>query len=203
MRDAPQDLRAFLQTLRSEREVVEISAPVDSELEAAEVHRRVIAAGGPALYFSQVQGAAFPLVTGLFGTQRRVELAFGPRPEALIREVARLPEELMPPSLGKLWKHRSLFQSLAKVGMRTSRRGPVTEVVEADAALHRLPALKTWKRDGGPFLTLPLVMTQHPQTGVPNLGMYRVQVFDDREVGVHMQIGKGGGFHLAAAEAQG
>ncbi|HPF13061.1 MAG TPA: UbiD family decarboxylase, partial [Planctomycetota bacterium] len=198
-----QDLRAFLQTLRSEREVVEISAPVDSELEAAEVHRRVIAAGGPALYFSQVQGAAFPLVTGLFGTQRRVELAFGPRPEALIREVARLPEELMPPSLGKLWKHRSLFQSLAKVGMRTSRRGPVTEVVEADAALHRLPALKTWKRDGGPFLTLPLVMTQHPQTGVPNLGMYRVQVFDDREVGVHMQIGKGGGFHLAAAEAQG
>jgi UbiD family decarboxylase len=66
--------------------------------------------------------------------------------------------------------------------------------------LTTLPALKTWPRDGGAFITLPLVYTEHPQSGGSNLGMYRIQIFDDEQCGVHMQIGKGGGFHLAAAE---
>ena len=71
------DLRAFIDQLRRDRDLVEIAAPVDPELEAAEIHRRVIAAGGPALLFTNVKGAAFPLVTNLFGTARRAELAFG------------------------------------------------------------------------------------------------------------------------------
>ena len=74
------DLRAFLDQLRRDRDLVEISAPVDPVLEAAEIHRRVIAAGGPALLFTNIKGAAFPLVTNLFGTSRRAELAFGKRP---------------------------------------------------------------------------------------------------------------------------
>ncbi len=203
MSSAPADLRAFLQILEHEHEVVRVDAPVDSRLEAAEIHRRVIAANGPALLFTNVRGASFPLVTGLFGTQRRVELAFGSRPGDLIRDVARLPEELMPPTLGKLWQRRGLFAQLAKVGMRTGRKGPILETCDEPPALDRLPALTTWKRDGGPFVTLPLVLTRHPETGVPNLGMYRIQIFNESEVGVHMQIGKGGGFHLAAAEERG
>ena len=71
------DLRTFLDQLRRDRDLVEISAPVDAHLEAAEIHRRVIAAGGPALLFTNVRGKAFPLVTNLFGTARRAELAFG------------------------------------------------------------------------------------------------------------------------------
>jgi UbiD family decarboxylase len=78
----------------------------------------------------------------------------------------------------------------------------VTEVVEPPR-LARIPALKTWPRDGGRFHTLPLVSTCHPETGVPNLGLYRLQVFDDATTGLHVQIGKGGGFHLAAAERLG
>ncbi|MFT4647585.1 MAG: UbiD family decarboxylase [Glaciecola sp.] len=200
MQRPPLDLRVFLDQLRAAGEIVEVDAQVDSKLEAAEVHRRTIAAGGPALLFRNVKGAAFPLVTNLFGTQRRVEMAFGSYPGDIIAQVARLPEEMVPPSLGKLWQKRSLFSSLAKVGSKLRSQGPVTEVVEKQAGLGRLPAMKTWARDGGPFLTLPLVLTHHPETGVPNLGMYRIQVFDDQNVGVHMQIGKGGGFHLAAAE---
>ena len=69
--------------------------------------------------------------------------------------------------------------------------------------LDRLPVLTCWAEDGGPFLTLPLVYTQHPDTGVPNLGMYRLQVHDSRTTGMHWQIGKGGGFHYAEAEARG
>ena len=197
------DLRVFLDELRRSGEVVEIEAEVDPELEAAEIHRRVIAAGGPALFFKRVKGCDFPLVTNLFGTAARVERAFGRWPRELIAEVARLPHELVPPSLGKLWSKRSLFASLAKVGMKRGSGGPVTEVVDTPPRLSRLPAMKTWARDGGRFVTLPLVYTEHPDGLGSNLGMYRVQLFDDASTGLHMQIGKGGGYHLKRAEEQG
>ena len=84
------DLRGFIEQLRRDRDLVEISAPVDANLEAAEIHRRVIAAGGPALLFTNVKGAEFPLVTNLFGTARRAELAFGTRPLAFIKRIVHL-----------------------------------------------------------------------------------------------------------------
>jgi UbiD family decarboxylase len=79
------DLRAFLARLRQDGDLVEVTAPVSARLEVAEIHRRVIAAGGPALLFTQVEGADVPLVTNLFGTARRAQLAFGERPFELIR----------------------------------------------------------------------------------------------------------------------
>jgi 4-hydroxybenzoate decarboxylase subunit C len=197
------DLRAYIADLRGAGQLVEIEAEVDPDLEAAEIHRRVIAAGGPALLFKRVRGCAFPLVTNLFGTAQRVERAFGRWPEQLIAEAARLPEELLPPSLGGLWSKRSLLTALARVGLSTRAGGAVREVVEEPPRLERLPAWKTWPRDGGRFVTLPLVLTQPPGGGAFNLGMYRVQLFDGATTGLHMQIGKGGGFHLAAAEARG
>lgn len=200
---APANLRELLTALRSERQLVEIEAPVDADLELAEIHRRVIAAGGPALLFRNVRGKPFPVVTNLFGSAARVELAFGRRPQELIERVARLPEELLPPTLSKLWQQRHLFSSLARVGLSSRSRAPITEVVRAPARLGDLPALRTWARDGGPFVTLPLVLTHHPENGGPNLGMYRIQIFDDDHTGLHMQIGKGGGFHLAVAEKLG
>ncbi|MGK0481180.1 MAG: UbiD family decarboxylase [Planctomycetota bacterium] len=200
---APIDLPAFLDRLRAEGELVEVDAEVDPRLEMAEIHRRVIAAGGPAVLFKRPKGAAFPAVTNLFGSARRVQLAFGDRPEDIVARVARLPEEALPPTPSNLWAQRGLFASLARVGLKRRRRGPVTEVVEDSPDLSRLPALTTWKRDGGPFVTLPLVLTAHPETEGLNLGMYRAQLFDDGGVGMHAQIGKGGGFHLAEAERLG
>jgi UbiD family decarboxylase len=84
--------------------VVTVDAPVDPRLEAAEIHRRVIAAGGPALLFTNVKGADFRLVTNLFGTPRRAELAFGERPLRLIKRIVELAETLMPPTPAKLWE---------------------------------------------------------------------------------------------------
>jgi UbiD family decarboxylase len=200
---APLDLHAYLDLLRQEGELVEVEAAVDPVLEAPEIHRRVIAAGGPALLFHNPQGAAFPLVTNLFGTARRIDLAFGPEPERVVAQAADLPEELMPPSLSGLWRSRGLLGKLIRVGTRTIRRAPVTEVRDAPTALSSLPALKTWERDGGRFLTLPLVQTRHPDTGVPNLGIYRIQMFEDGECGMHIQIHRGGGFHYSIAEERG
>ena len=197
------DLRSFLHDLRRDHEVVEISAPVDANLEVAEIHRRVIAAGGPALLFTNVTGAAFPLVTNLFGTARRAERAFGVRPLRLIREVVHLAETLLPPTPAKLWGARGLAGELLSVGVSRRRRGPVTEVVSRDLGLDRLPVLTCWPEDGGPFVTLPLVYTQHPDGRGPNLAMYRLHVHDARTTGMHWQIGKGGGFHYQVAEARG
>jgi UbiD family decarboxylase len=197
------DLRLFLDLLRAEGELVEIDTEVDPDLEAAEVHRRVIAAGGPALLFRRVKGSPWPTVTNLFGTARRVELAFGKRPLELVQQLAAAPHTLLPPTLGKLWQHRSLLGSLLRVGRRRLRKAPLLQHEDSPPRLSRLPLLRTWSEDGGPFVTLPLVYTEHPEGLGSNLGMYRIQRFDDDTTGLHVQIGKGGGFHLAACEKLG
>jgi UbiD family decarboxylase len=196
------DLRAFLAQLERDRDVVYVDAPVDAVQEAAEIHRRVIAGGGPALVFRNVIGADFPLVTNLFGTARRAELAFGRRPLQLIRRLVDLAETLLPPTAAKLWGARDIGLDLLRVGTKRGRGGPVTEVVTSDVHLERLPAMTTWPEDGGPFITLPLVYTQHPDGHGHNLGMYRLQVLDSQTTGMHWQIGKGGGFHYQVAEAK-
>ena len=194
------DLRQFLDRLRRDSDLAIVTAPVDADLEAAEIHRRVIAAGGPALLFTNVTGRAFPLVTNLFGTARRAEMAFGTRPQALVKDVVHLAETLLPPTLGKVWGARRLGRELLRIGLRRRSTGPVTDVVTGDVRLDELPVLTCWPEDGGPFVTLPLVYTEHPRRPGHNLGMYRLQVFDRRTTGMHWQIGKGGGFHYAAAE---
>ena len=197
------DLRAFLDSLRRDRDLARIDVPVERSLEAAEIHRRVVAAGGPALLFTNVADADFPVVTNLFGTARRAELAFGERPGRLVRRLAELPETLMPPTPSRLWGARDVGAELLRIGLRRERRGPVTEVVTGDVRLDRLPALTTWPDDGGPFITLPTVFTEHPDGRGHNLGMYRLQIHDARTTGMHWQIGKGGGFHHAVAEGRG
>ena len=197
------DLRSFLDRLKRDGDLAVVDAPVDPVLEAAEIHRRVIAAGGPALLFTNVTGASFPLVTNLFGTARRAELAFGTRPLQLIRRLVELAETLLPPTPAKLWGARDVAGALLGIGMRSRTRAPVTEVITDDVRLDRLPALTCWPEDGGPFITLPLVYTEHPERPGHNLGMYRLHVHDARSTGMHWQIGKGGGFHYAAAEARG
>jgi 4-hydroxybenzoate decarboxylase subunit C len=194
------DLRAFIEQLTRDNDLVTIEAPVDPYLEAAEVHRRVIAAGGPALLFRNVKGADFPLVTNLFGTARRAELAFGRRPHVFMRRLVELAETLLPPTPRKVWDARDVATSLMRLGLKRVRSGPVMDVVTNDVRLDRLPVLTTWPDDGGPFITLPLVYTQHPDGRGSNLGMYRLQVHDGQHTGMHWQIGKGGGFHYDVAE---
>jgi UbiD family decarboxylase len=202
------DLRAFIERLRRDRDLVVIEAEVDARLEAAEIHRRVVAAGGPALLFTRVRGADLPLVTNLFGTRRRAELAFGSRPGRLVRRAVDLAQSLMPPTPRKLWAARDVALEGLRVGLRSRPRGPVTEVVTRDVRLDRLPVLTCWPEDGGPFVTLPLVYTEQPgaaggDSPRHNLGVYRLQVHDATTTGMHWQIAKGGGFHYSLAEARG
>jgi len=198
------DLRELLARLRAEGELAEVAAEVDPRLEVAEVHRRVVERGGPALLFRNVRGADLPLVTNLFGTEKRVELAFGKRPLDFVARAAGAAERLLPPSPRALWGERTLLREALRVGTRRVPRAPVLDVVDREPDATRLPALQQWPEDGGPFLTLPLVYTERPGAlGESNLGLYRMQVFSARELGIHWQIGKGGGFHYHEAEQRG
>jgi UbiD family decarboxylase len=196
------DLRAFLDLLRARGELVEIRAEVDPRLEAPEIHRRVVARGGPALLFLAPKGSRFRLAMNLFGTPERTMLAFGERPRRFIERLVEGAHSLLPPTMGKLWGMRGLAREALRIGLKGVRRAPVLEV-EEEPALDRLPATTSWSTDGGPFLTLPLVYTQHPETGRHNLGIYRMHVHGPSETGMHFQIHKGGGFHHHAAERRG
>ena len=196
------NLRDFLELLRANNEVHVVDFEVDPYLEIAEIHRRVIAKGGPALLFTKVKGSSFPVVTNLFGTQNRLELAFGKRPLHFVQGLVNLVEESMPPKLTTLWKARSLFAEGLRVGLKTVKQGPILECCQQPCRLGTLPLLTSWHSDGGPFVTLPLVYTEHPNGHGHNLGMYRIQRYNDITTGIHWQIHKGGGYHYHAAEAQ-
>ena len=194
------DLRTFLDQLRQDGDLAVVSAAVDPYLEAAEIHRRVVAAGGSALLFERVIGSDFPIATNLFGTPRRAEMAFGRRPRRLIERLVEVAGQIMPPTPTKLWGARDLATQAFRIGVRRSRNAPVTEVVTSEPCLNRLPAMTCWPNDGGPFITLPLVYTEHPDGLGHNLGIYRLQVHDRASTGMHWQIGKGGGYHYTVAE---
>ncbi|RJX39381.1 UbiD family decarboxylase [Paenibacillus pinisoli] len=200
------NLREFLEVLKKDGDLKIIEAPVDPYLELAEIHRRVIEQEGPALLFTNVKGSPFPVVTNLFGTSRRVDLAFGPRPEELMKQIVGATERIMPPTLKAIWGEKQLILDMMKVGMKDvpASSAPILGTLKRDRPLAGLPAITSWQEDGGPFVTLPLVYTESMASRKKhNLGMYRMQIFDDSTTGMHWQIHKGGGFHYYEAEQRG
>ncbi|HJV47388.1 MAG TPA: UbiD family decarboxylase [Bacillota bacterium] len=199
------NLRSFMQQLRQERDIVEIETEVDPYLELAEIHRRVIDEGGPALLFKNVKGSQFPVVTNLFGTKKRVDMAFGPKPEQLVKRLVSMIPELMPPKPRKLWAERNTFLELIRFGTKkvASSKAPVLGEYTNQVNMHEIPVLTSWHEDGGPFITLPLVYTESPHSKEHNLGMYRIQIHEQNQTGIHWQIHKGGGFHYHEAEQLG
>ena len=195
------DLSGFLDLLRREGELQDVRLPLSPNGVIPEIQRRTVALGGPALLFHQVEGSGFPVATNLFGSQKRIDLAFGGRPEQIIRDMVRLMEQMPPKSLGQLWSFKHLLPTLARIGQKTRKKGPI--LGNKLSSLEQLPALTCWPEDGGPFITLPLVYTQHPVTGKGNLGMYRVQIQAPRQAGMHIQIHRGGGNHYHVAEERG
>jgi len=194
------NLRSFIASLRNENEIVEIAAEVDPYLEIAEIHRRVIDEQGKALLFTNVKGSPFPVVTNLFGTRRRIDLAFGSKPLDFVKRAVHAAENLLPPKPSKLWEYRDLALSALKFGTKAVGHAPVLEIRQPEIDLEKLPLLQLWHEDGGHFVTLPLVYTESPTSGKHNLGMYRIQRYDKTSTGIHWQIAKGGGFHYFEAE---
>src|SRR6476659_6272837 len=191
----PSDLRSWIALLESEGELVRVSAEVDPYLEVTEIVDRTVKAGGPALLFENPKASSHPLLINQFGTERRMCLAFGV--ERLDDVAAKLEDVLeMQPPQGLVDKVRGLkkLKSIADALPQTTRRGPAQEIVVTgdDIELRRLPVQTCWPGDAAPFITLPAVITKDPRTGARNVGMYRLQVLDERTTAMHWQIHKDG-----------
>jgi 4-hydroxy-3-polyprenylbenzoate decarboxylase len=185
------DLRDWIDHLRREGELAEVTAEVDPHLEIAEITDRVTKAGGPALLFRNVRGSRMPLLINQFGTERRTCMAFGVESlDDLGRKVSDVLE--MQPPEGLMDKVRALgrLKSIADSRPKSVSGGPCQEVVLDPPSLESLPVMTCWPGDGGPYITLPAVITKDPRTGTRNVGMYRVQVFDPTTTAMHWQIHK-------------
>ncbi|MBC7105343.1 MAG: menaquinone biosynthesis decarboxylase [Firmicutes bacterium] len=203
---AYRDLREFIAELEARGWLHRVRAEVDPELEITEITDRVVKAGGPALFFERVRGYDVPVVTNLFGTRERMQLALGTQDfDRLGRELVDLllPSELPARLVDKL-RYLPRLARLSDFVPRVVRWGPCKEVVLRERpSLASFPVLKCWPLDGGRFITLPLVFTRDPATGRRNVGMYRMQVFDERTTGMHWHPHKDGAEHLRRAAERG
>ncbi len=193
------DLGSFIRELESCGQLVRIREEVDPQLEVTLIQHRVLAQQGPALLFENVKGSNIRLVTNLFGTRERVDRVFARHPAEIGELLAGMATDLIPPTPSKIWRSRNKIFRLLQARMKNVSRAPVLAELHEPAGLDQLPCLTCWPQDGGPFFTLPLVHTCHPETGAGNLGIYRMQRFDGNSTGMHWQIEKGGGFHFAKA----
>jgi len=195
------DLQSFLRHCEARGDLARISTEVDPRFEITEIVSRVVRADGPALWFERVKGSRFPVVANVLGSNRRCEWAVGRAPELIGEELLATAEQLMPPSPKALWAARSTLLGVRHFRVRRTGSASGDDRPASDRlSLDDLPILTCWPEDGGPFVTFPLVVTAHPQTGSRNVGTYRMHVYDGERAGMHWQIMKGGGYHYAAAE---
>ena len=209
-------LRACIDDLARAGKLTRIKDEVSPDLEMAEIQRRAYAQGAPALLFERVKGTPFPCVANLFGTKERATYIFRHTLD-LVRQAVLIkadPAAFLKGVPAGLLKDPLLYMRLPMAGLTSlpkkvsPSRAPV---MQCKTTLSQLPAIKSWPMDGGPYVTLPQVLSQDPDRPGPmnvNVGMYRVQIagnnfIPDHEMGLHYQIHRGIGVHHTKAAARG
>jgi 4-hydroxy-3-polyprenylbenzoate decarboxylase len=200
------DITSFIDELARRKDLARITEPLSPNLEISALIDRVSKSpgGGPALLFERPAGSDIPVAANLYGSMSRICLALGVSDlNELSREIEELTTPPMPKGFMDALKLMPLVNRLTDLMPKTVKDASCQEVVSTDAGLDSLPILKTWPDDGGPYITLPLVFTRDPETGMRNIGVYRMQVFDTRTTGMHWQQHKGGAQHYRVAERLG
>jgi 4-hydroxy-3-polyprenylbenzoate decarboxylase len=194
------DLGEFVAHLEKHDRLRRVSVPVWRDLEITEITDRVSKSAGAAnvaLLFERVEGFTTPVLVNAFGSEERMAWALGvERLDELGHRLARLLDLRVPGTFAERLRKLGSLIDVARSAPRAVADAPCQEVVEtADPSLAALPILTCWPGDGGRYLTLPAVFTRDPRTGARNVGMYRLQVFDERTLGMHWQTHKGGAEH--------
>jgi 4-hydroxy-3-polyprenylbenzoate decarboxylase len=203
------DLRGFLDLLESRGRLRRITAPVDPDLELAAIADRVLGMGGPALLFENVIGSAMPVAINLLGTQERVLWSLGMEQpeelEALGEKLALLQQPRPPKGAREAVRFGSVLLDVLKARPDLDLTPPChQQVFKGDqVTLDSLPLLRPWAGDGGRIITLGLVITKDPETGTPNVGVYRLQQQSINTMTVHWLSVRGGARHLRKAAALG
>ena len=188
------DIQDFMKVLESKGQLKRITAEVDPDLEITEITDRVSKEVGPALLFENVKGSKYPVLINAMGSYQRMSLSLGvdklEEVEEDISNLINMQNYMKIPNLIKSIPR--LTRLLAVLPWKLPIKGACQEVIEHDPDLSTIPVLKCWPDDGGKFITLPLVMTKDPDTGVQNTGMYRMQIYDKNTTGMHWHWHKDG-----------
>lgn len=203
-------LREFVEKLEAAGELQRIDTKVTSRFEIAEITDRVskMEGGGKALLFENT-GTDYPVLMNMMGSDRRMAMALGVEElDDISRRIDALLKQVMSPKNRLMDKLRMLplLKDVSKwFPRKVSGRGECQQVVwqGADVDLMKLPILTSWPSDGGPFITLPMVCTLDPETGIPNMGMYRMQIFDAKTTGMHWHRHKTGARHYDGYKREG
>jgi len=196
-------LRAFVETLEREGELVRVRREVDPFLELAEIADRTMKSGGPALLFENVKGSSLPVLINAYGSRRRMSRALGVADlEEHVRTIEQLVHARAPKAAGEPAEMAGRLPALASAVPRKVIRAACQEIVQLgdDVDLASLPVLTCWPNDGGPFFTLPSVVSKDPDTGARNIGMVRMQRIDRNTVGMHWPVHTTGARHFRRAK---
>ncbi len=192
-------LQDYIRKLEDEGELVHISSQVSVELEMAEILRRLMYSNGPAVIFDRVEGFNIPVAGNLFGSEKRLKIALGVDDfEQLGKRITDILSMQVPSGLIEKFKSLPKIAELAGYAPKIEKKGEVMErIINDRPSLSFLPALKSWPKDAGRFITFGMVVTKNPETGSRNFGVYRMQIYDERTAGMHWQIHKRGAYHHA------
>jgi len=205
--NAPADLQDFIAALERAGDLARVRAPVDPHLEVTGIVARTLAEQGPALLFEHPTRGRMPLLMNAFGTPARMARALGVDDlDEIGARIADLLKPELPHGVGGLKDALGKAAQLRTLPPRHTKDAPCQEVVLQGAEvdlIDLLPGVKAWPEDGGVFLNLGLTHTKHPETGARNLGMYRLQLQDERTISLHWQIHKDSTNHASIAERRG
>ena len=191
-----EDIHEFITELEKNGELKRVKTEVDSNLEIAEILRREMYSNGSAILFENVKGYDIPVLGNAFGSMKRLEIGLEMTDFTEIgQRIADMTKMDIPSGFLNKIKKLPELSKMASSFPKAETRGPVTERTSSDASFDDLPILKSWPNDAGRFITLGLVATKHPETGVRNLGVYRMQVIDKTHAIMHWQKHKRGAHH--------
>jgi len=193
---AIEDIHEFVTELEKKGELKRVKTEVDANLEIAEILRREMYSKGPAILFENVKNFTMPVLGNAFGSMKRLEIGLEMTDFTEIgQRIVDMTKMDMPSGFLNKIKKLPELSKMAESFPKLENSGPVTEVASNSASFDELPILKSWPNDAGRFITLGLVATKHPETGVKNLGVYRMQILDSTHALMHWQKHKRGAHH--------
>lgn len=200
-----ESLGEYVEALERAGELKRVKTKVSPNLEIAEIMRRLMYSGGPAVLFENVEGAGMQVLGNAFGSMKRLEIALETKDFTEIgRRITELTKMKMPSGMFNKLKMLPKLSEIGEYGPKYVDNGPVSEVVETDkASLDSMPVLKSFPGDAGRFITFGLTVTKHPETEIRNFGVYRIQIIDDKHAIMHWQTHKRGAQHYKMLKEQG
>ena len=191
-----ESIQHFIDELEKAGELKRVKTEVDTNLEIAEILRRVSYTNGPAVLFENVRNYEIPVLGNAFGSIKRLEIGLETKDFSEIgQRIADMTKMEIPSGVFNKIRKLPELSKMSESFPKLEKNGPVTDIINNSPTFDKIPILKSWPKDAGKFITFGLVATKHPETGVRNLGVYRIQIIDDTHALMHWQKHKRGAAH--------